>query len=65
MTQDLLFEIKDNIAVLTLNRPAKLNAFTADMLAGLVAAMDECDERDDNRDLHHDAVVVVASGASR
>ena len=58
MTQDLLFEITDGIGVLTLNRPAKLNAFTGEMLHGLVAALDECDARDDIR-------VVILTGAGR
>ena len=55
---ELLFEVSDHIATLTLNRPAKLNAFTDEMLSALVQAVDECDQRDDVR-------VVVLTGAGR
>ena len=41
----LIFEEQDNIATLTMNRPEKLNAFTREMLHGLVAALDECEAR--------------------
>jgi 2-(1,2-epoxy-1,2-dihydrophenyl)acetyl-CoA isomerase len=58
MAEDLLFEVTDGVAVMTLNRPGKLNAFTGDMLHGLVAALDECDRRDDVR-------VAVLTGAGR
>ena len=58
MTQDLLFDISGGIAVLTLNRPEKLNAFTGEMLHGLVAALDECDAREDVR-------VAILTGAGR
>jgi enoyl-CoA hydratase/carnithine racemase len=55
---ELVFEVSDHIATITLNRPAKLNAFTDAMLAALVNAVDECDQRDDVR-------VVVLTGAGR
>ena len=58
MTRDLLFDVSGGIAVMTLNRPDKLNAFTGDMLRGLVAALDECDGRDDIR-------VAILTGAGR
>jgi 2-(1,2-epoxy-1,2-dihydrophenyl)acetyl-CoA isomerase len=58
MPENLLFEVSDEIATLTLNRPAKLNAFTDDMLEGIVAAIDDCEERDDVR-------VVILTGKGR
>ena len=58
MASDLLMEVADGVAVLTLNRPEKLNAFTGAMLQGLVAALDECDGRED---VH----VAILTGAGR
>ena len=58
MTENLLFEVTDHVAVITLNRPEKLNAFTGPMLHGMVALLDECDARDDVR-------VVILTGAGR
>jgi len=58
MAQDLLFDVSGGIAIMTLNRPDKLNAFTGEMLHGLVAALDECDARDDVR-------VAILTGAGR
>ncbi|MCB1743377.1 MAG: enoyl-CoA hydratase/isomerase family protein, partial [Gammaproteobacteria bacterium] len=55
---ELNVEIRDHIATLTLNRPEKLNAFTNGMLEALIAAIDECDTREDVR-------VVVLTGAGR
>jgi 2-(1,2-epoxy-1,2-dihydrophenyl)acetyl-CoA isomerase len=39
MTEDLLEAVKDGVAVLTLNRPARLNAMSADMLGALLDAL--------------------------
>lgn len=38
----ILFEIKDNIAFITLNRPDKLNAFNREMALLLQSKLDEC-----------------------
>jgi 2-(1,2-epoxy-1,2-dihydrophenyl)acetyl-CoA isomerase len=54
----LKFDVDDGVAVLTMNRPEKLNASTSGMLAGLVSALDDCDARDD---VH----VVILTGAGR
>ncbi|PQM28280.1 enoyl-CoA hydratase [Sphingopyxis lindanitolerans] len=37
---------QDGIALLTLYRPERMNAFTADMMAEIIAALDECDADD-------------------
>jgi enoyl-CoA hydratase/carnithine racemase len=58
MPDNLNFDVSEGIATLTLNRPEKLNAFTNEMLHGLVAALDDCDTRDDVR-------VVIVTGAGR
>ncbi|MEP6948994.1 MAG: enoyl-CoA hydratase-related protein [Ginsengibacter sp.] len=39
----ILFEIKNEIAFITLNRPEKFNAFNRDMAFGLQEALDECE----------------------
>jgi 2-(1,2-epoxy-1,2-dihydrophenyl)acetyl-CoA isomerase len=38
----ILFEIKDNIAFITLNRPDKYNAFNREMALSLQQSLDEC-----------------------
>src|ERR1700742_1545036 len=38
----ILFEIKDNIAFITLNRPDKLNSFNREMALNLQNRLDEC-----------------------
>jgi len=58
MTQHILFDVCERIATITLNRPEKLNAFTGEMLAGLIAAIDECQARDD-------VSVVILTGQGR
>lgn len=55
-TDQLRFEVRDNIATITLNRPEKKNAFTTEMLHAWGDALLECGERDD---VH----VVVLTGA--
>jgi len=58
MTDQIKLDIDELVATITLNRPEKLNAFTDDMLMGLVGAIDECERRDDVR-------VVILTGAGR
>ena len=58
MTEHLKIHIADGIGTLTLNRPEKLNAFTSDMLWGLIAALDDFEKRDD-------VAVAVLTGAGK
>ncbi len=55
--EQVLYEVGDGVAVVTLNRPDKLNAMTAQMGAELEDAMAEADGDDDVR-----AVVVTGAG---
>lgn len=58
MSDILKFEVDDGVAVITLNRPDKLNAFNRAMIKDWLAALEECEHRDDVR-------VVVLTGAGR
>jgi enoyl-CoA hydratase/carnithine racemase len=57
MSEHLTVEIDSGVAVLTLNRPERLNAYTAEMGTLLSRAYRECDEDDDVR-----AIVVTGAG---
>lgn len=57
MTEDIRFEIEDDIAVITLNRPQKLNAVTPEMADAIVAAVTECNDSDTIR-----CVIVTGAG---
>lgn len=54
---EVTVEVDAGVAVLTLNRPDRLNAYTADMGALLSRAYSDCDEDDDVR-----AVVLTGAG---
>jgi enoyl-CoA hydratase/carnithine racemase len=56
--RDLLFELKEGVAVITLNRPDHMNTFTGAMGKDLERAYRRCDEDDDVR-------AVVLTGAGR
>jgi len=56
MPPDLLFEVDGRVALVTLNRPHKLNAMTREMADGIVGAVKECNDSDTIR-------CVVLSGA--
>ena len=56
--QDILLDISDGIATITLNRPDKLNAFTGRMMYEIIAALDITDADDDVK-------VVIFTGAGR
>ncbi|TDF62135.1 enoyl-CoA hydratase/isomerase family protein [Cupriavidus sp. L7L] len=55
---ELLFDVSERIATITLNSPEKLNAFTTDMLLAWGDALLEAQRRDDVR-------VIVLTGAGR
>lgn len=44
MTQDVKFEVDGAVAIITLNRPQKLNAVTPEMADAIVAAVTECND---------------------
>ena len=57
MSEDLvLVEIKESIAILTINRPKALNALNPDVLKALSAALIQCNDNDDVR-------VMILTGA--
>lgn len=55
--QTLSYSLEDGVATITLNRPDKLNAFTAQMRQELITAFDETDADDAVR-----AVIVTGAG---
>ena len=55
---DLLYEVKDKIATITLNRPDKLNAFTGDMIDAWQKSLAQA-QADDGVN------VVIVTGAGR
>lgn len=57
MSEELLFEVRDGIGIITLNRPEKLNAFTTEMLLAWGDALLECQAREDVK-----VVVLTATG---
>ncbi len=56
-TPDVLFDVTDFIATITLNRPAKLNAVTPDMAAAVIAHVEHCNRSNDVR-----AVILTGAG---
>jgi enoyl-CoA hydratase/carnithine racemase len=57
MSEVVLKSIEDGVAVLTLNRPDRLNAWTGEMERAYFAALDECAASDEVR-----AIVVTGAG---
>jgi len=57
MSTDVTVDINESVAVLTLNRPEHLNAYTADMGTLLGRAYQRCDDDDDVR-----AIVITGAG---
>lgn len=46
---DLLFDVKDHIATITLNRPSSMNAFSEEMILSWIKALEEVRDNDDIR----------------
>jgi enoyl-CoA hydratase/carnithine racemase len=53
----ILYDVEDGIATITLNRPDKMNAFTGTMMSEMIDAFDRIDADDDVR-----AVIVTGHG---
>jgi len=58
MYQEIIYDVADSIATITLNRPAQLNAFTGRMMYEMISAFDEVDADDNVRS-------VIVTGAGR
>lgn len=56
--QDILYDVSEGVATITLNRPDKLNAFTGRMMHEIIAALDVTDADDEVK-------VVIFTGAGR
>lgn len=56
--ETLLYDVEDGIATITLNRPERMNAFTARMMKDLIEVFDVTDADDDVK-------VVIVTGAGR
>ena len=46
-TEDLLARVEDGVAILTMNRPERLNAWTIDMAAGMTRALTDAERAED------------------
>jgi enoyl-CoA hydratase/carnithine racemase len=55
--ETIRYEVEDNVLTITLNRPDRINAFTAAMMRELIDAFDRADADDDVR-----AVIVTGAG---
>src|SRR4029077_539950 len=56
--QEIRYDVADGVLTITLNRPDRLNAFTATMMRELIEAFDRADADDDVR-------VVIVTGEGR
>lgn len=55
--EEILYEVTDGVATLTMNRPDRMNAFTARMMHEMIDAFDQVDADDEVR-----AVIVTGAG---
>ena len=56
-SKDVLYEKKEKVAVLTLNRPARMNAYSPEMRAGIVKAIEDAADDPDIR-----ALIITGAG---
>ena len=56
--ETILYEVRDEVLTITLNRPERLNAWTRQMLQDLLAALDSADADDG-------IGAIILTGASR
>jgi enoyl-CoA hydratase/carnithine racemase len=56
--EEIRYAVEDRVATITLDRPERMNAFTAKMCGELIRALDAADQDDDVR-------VVIVTGAGR
>jgi|AP45_3_1055517.scaffolds.fasta_scaffold11038_3 enoyl-CoA hydratase/carnithine racemase len=56
MSEEVLLEVEDRIATITINRPSRRNALSMAVVDALISAFEECSERDD-------VGVIVLTGA--
>jgi enoyl-CoA hydratase/carnithine racemase len=54
---EIIYDVSDHVATITLNRPERLNAFTGTMMNEMIDAFDQLDADDDVR-----AVIVTGAG---
>ncbi|QEX22913.1 enoyl-CoA hydratase [Hypericibacter adhaerens] len=57
MDENILCTVENQVAIITLNRPAKLNAMTPEMIQQIIEATERCNHDDDVR-----AVIVTGAG---
>ena len=56
--EQILFDVKNQVAVITLNRPERLNAFTGQMMQEFLDTLQKVEDNDDLR-------VSIVTGAGR
>jgi len=59
MENELLFDVQDGVATITINRPEKRNSFTDEMVGQWVAWLEDCKSRDDIK-----TIVFTGTGSS-
>lgn len=58
-TKEVLYEVKDRVAIITLNRPDKRNSINAGIISGLTLGLDQADQ-----DPSVSAVILIGAGGN-